>query len=70
LADTLIALATEQGFALYLASGTTRRGFALAGQGRREAGIAQMRQGQAGLQATGAELERRWWLAQLADAYG
>jgi len=70
LAEALIMLATEQGFTFYLAEGTRRRGFALAGQGRNEEGIAQMHQSQAALQATGAELDRRYTLAQLADAYG
>ena len=51
----LIALSTEQGFAHYLAQGTILRGWALAAQGQGEEGMAQMRQGLAAYQATGAE---------------
>jgi predicted ATPase len=66
----LIALSSEQGFALPLAWGTIERGWALAEQGRGEAGIAQIRQGLAAQQVTGTELYRPYWLALLAEAYG
>ena len=46
------------------------RGWALAEQGQSEEGIAQMRQGLAAWQATGAELGRPYLLALLAEAYG
>jgi predicted ATPase len=69
-AETLIALSSEQGFALPLAWGTIERGWALAEQGRGAAGIAQIRQGLAAQQVTGAELYRPYWLALLAEAYG
>ena len=46
------------------------RGWALAEQGQGEEGIAQIRQGLAALQATGAELTRPYFLALLAEAYG
>ena len=69
-AEALIALSTEQGFAVYLAQGTIRRGWALAEQGRVEEGIAQIRQGLAAYRATGAELWRPYGLALLAEAYG
>src|SRR5262249_51050838 len=52
-AEALLALATEQGFAQYVARGTYLRGWALAMQGQAEEGIAQLRQGLAALQATG-----------------
>jgi predicted ATPase len=68
-ADVVIALATEYGFAQYLARGTILRGWALVEQGQGEAGIAQMRQGLAAHQATGAEAHRGY-LALLAEAYG
>jgi predicted ATPase len=65
----LIELSSEQGFALPLAWGTIERGWALAEQGQAEAGIAQIRQGLAAQQVTGAELYRPYWLALLAEAY-
>jgi class 3 adenylate cyclase/predicted ATPase len=69
-AEATIALATEQGFAQSLAVGTSLRGWALVEQGQRETGIAQMRQGIAALQATGAEAHRLYFLALLAEAHG
>jgi predicted ATPase len=50
--------------------GTSLRGWALVEQGQHETGIAQMRQGIAALQATGAEAHRLSYLALLAEAYG
>ena len=44
-AEALIALSTEQGFRHWLVPGTLLRGWALATQGQREEGIAQMRHG-------------------------
>jgi class 3 adenylate cyclase/predicted ATPase len=70
LAEAAIALSQEQGFPLLLAMGTTLRGWALAGQGQGEEGIAQMRQGLAAYRVTGAELWRLDFLALLAEAYG
>jgi TOMM system kinase/cyclase fusion protein len=75
-AEAAIALATEQGFTVYVAAGTIFRGWALAeqsgepeaGQGQREEGIAQMRQGLAVWQATGAKVFRPYGLALLAEA--
>jgi class 3 adenylate cyclase/predicted ATPase len=68
-AEAAIALCTEQGFAFYLAMGTVMRGWALAKQGQRDEGIAQMRQGLAAFRATGTELSLPHWLALLAEAY-
>ena len=51
-------------------SSTARKGWALAGQGQVEEGIAQIRQGLAAFRATGAELHRPCVLALLAEAYG
>ena len=68
-AGEVIAMATKQGLALWLAWGTVTRGWALATQGQAEAGIAQIRQGLAAAQATGAGLFRTHQLTQLADAY-
>ena len=69
-AETDMTLASEQGFAFFLTHGTILRGWARVEQGQREEGIAQIRQGLAAYRATGAELERPYWLALLAEAYG
>ena len=53
-----------------MALGTLSRGIALAAQGQHAAGIAQMRQGLAAVQATGTTIGRPDYLAQLAKAYG
>src|SRR5207247_801900 len=50
--ESLIQLATEQQFPVYLALGTLYRGWALAEQGYGEEGVAQLREGQTAL-ATG-----------------
>jgi predicted ATPase len=55
-AEAAVALATEQGFPLLAAGGTSVRGWALAMQGQGEEGIAQIRQGIASHRATGAAL--------------
>ncbi|HJY82157.1 MAG TPA: hypothetical protein VKK81_13880, partial [Candidatus Binatia bacterium] len=70
LAEALLALSIEQGFALFLAEGTIARGWALVEQGQGEEGITQIRQGMAACQAIGSELGRPTYLAQLAEAYG
>ena len=49
--ETLIALCSEQGFAQWLAEGSILRSWALAEQGQREDGIAQIHQGLAAWQA-------------------
>ena len=69
-AEAAITLCSEQGFAFFSAMGTIDRGGALAEQGRGEEGIAQMGQGLAVYQGTGAELFRPYGLALLAEAYG
>jgi predicted ATPase len=66
----VIAIAREQGFAQWLAQGTIFRGWALAEGGQGAEGMAEMRQGLAAHQATGAELARPHYLALLAGAYG
>jgi len=76
-AEAGIALATEHGFTVLLAQGTIFRGWALAeqagepeaGQGQREEGIAQMRQGLEVWRATGARVFRPYGLALLAEAH-
>ena len=69
-AEEAIALSREQEFPFWLALGTFLRGWALTEQGQGEEGIAQMRQGLAAYQATGAEMIRPWCLALLVKAYG
>jgi class 3 adenylate cyclase/predicted ATPase len=69
-AEAAITISTQQGFQLWLAYGTTLRGWALVEQGQREEGLAQIRQGLADWQAGGAELWRPYYLALLAETYG
>jgi len=70
LAEVTIDLAREQGFALWLALGTVLWGWALAEQGQSDAGVIQIREGMAAYRATGAEVDRSYCLALLAEAYG
>jgi len=69
LAEECIRLSTEYGIPYWLAGGLTCRGWALAEQGQAETGIAQIRQGLAASQTTGAEVLRVLQLAVLAEAY-
>ena len=55
-AEAAVALATAQGFPLWVAWGMIYRGWALAMQGQGEAGMAQVRQGLAAWRTTGAAL--------------
>jgi class 3 adenylate cyclase/predicted ATPase len=66
-AEAAVVLATEQGFPLWAAMGTSLRGWALAMQGQGEAGMAQVRQGLAAWQATGAALTVPFLCTVLAD---
>ena len=61
---------TSKDFRTAWRMGLSLRGWALAEQGQGEEGIAQIRQGLATCQATGAELCRPYYLALLAEAYG
>jgi predicted ATPase len=75
-AEALIALATEHGFALWIAGGTVMQGWALsqhshdpgAGQRQGEEGRAQIDQGLAAWGATGAKVIRPYGLTLLAEA--
>ena len=69
-AEAAIALCTEQGFAYYLAWGTTMQGWARVAQGQHEVGLAQIRRGLVALRATGAALRLPYYLALLAEACG
>ena len=66
-AEAAVALATEQGFPLWAAWGTSVRGWALAMQGQGEEGMAQLRQGIAASRATGAALCVPYFCTLLAD---
>ena len=69
-AEALCALAGEQGIAFFLAFGTVLRGWALAEQGQSDAGIVQMHEGMAACRTTGAEADRPYFLALVAEVYG
>jgi predicted ATPase len=68
--EAAVALCAEQGFAYYLAWGTTMQGWARAAPGQDEEGIAQIRRGLAALRATGAALRLPYYLALLAEVCG
>lgn len=67
-AEAAIEIATEHGFALMQARGTTLRGWALAAQGHREDGIAELRQGLDALRTAGQHAPLHYPLA-LVEAY-
>ena len=69
-AEAAMTLATEQGFAQWLARGTILHGWALALQGQGEVGLAAMRQGLAAELVTGSALWQPYGLGLLAEAYG
>ena len=69
-AEAALAIMTEQGFAHHLGPATINRGWALAAQGQREEGLAQMHQGLAATRATGSRLALSAFLALLAEASG
>ena len=66
-AEAAVALATEQGFALWVAWGTSWRGWALAMQDQGEEGMAEVRRGIAGCRATGTALLIPYYCSVLAD---
>jgi len=67
-AQAAMAIAAAQGFAQQQAQALLLQGWALARQGHREEGIAQMRQGFADWEATGARLLRPYYLVSLRRA--
>jgi predicted ATPase/DNA-binding winged helix-turn-helix (wHTH) protein len=72
-ADAAVTLSTEQGFPFWAAQGMIFRGWALAMQGQREEGLAQVRQGIAAYRATGAAAFFPYlctWLAEVCDHLG
>jgi predicted ATPase len=66
-AEAAVALATEQGFPLWEAWGTSLRGWALAMQGQGAAGMAQVRQGITAFRVTGTALFVSHFCTVLAD---
>jgi adenylate cyclase len=66
-AEACVALSTEQGFPLWVAMGTSVRGWALAMQDQGEEGLAQVRQGIAAFRATGVAVSVPFWCTVLAD---
>lgn len=69
LADELIALTTEQGFAFFLAMGTAYRGWTMVEAGEAEQGMYLLRRGIEGFQASGAAWTLPFYLSQLATAH-
>ena len=70
LTEAAMTLAREHGFTQRLAAATILHGWALAVQDQIDAGLAEMRQGLDAFRATGAEDDRPYWLALLAEGYG
>ena len=68
-AEALISLATEQGFALFLAMGGILRGGTLTALGQRGEQISQLHQDLAAVRETGTALWEPYFLALLAEAY-
>jgi DNA-binding winged helix-turn-helix (wHTH) protein/predicted ATPase len=69
LAEAIMAIASENGFAQRLAWGESLRGWALAAPGQAAKSLEQIQRGLAALHATGQELWRPYNLALLAEAY-
>jgi predicted ATPase len=67
-AESVIALSAEHGLTDWLAWTTSLRGWAMAEQGRKKEGIAQIQEGLAASRATGAEVFRPHFLTLLAEA--
>ena len=68
-AEALIALATEQGFALFLAIGEIMRQATRPALGERGQQIAHIRQGLAAVRETGSAVLEPYFLGLLADAH-
>ena len=68
-ADRAIALASEQGYSYRCAVGTVLRGWALARKGEWEEGVRAIQEGMNGCAAVGAELDRPYYFALLAEAH-
>jgi predicted ATPase len=69
-AEATTAIATEHGLAFWQACGQVLGGWALAGQGAHDGGLAQLRQGLSAGKARGSETYRTYFLALLAEVLG
>ena len=69
-AEAAMDLSNTQGVPLWLSWGAITKGWALVEQGLVKQGIEHIRQGTVTLQAMGAELQRSYFLALLAEANG
>ncbi|HEV8716826.1 MAG TPA: hypothetical protein VGX03_28910 [Candidatus Binatia bacterium] len=69
-AEALLTFSLEYGFPLRVAQGTINRGYVLVEQGYTEEGSAQIREGLATYEATGAKQDWPGYLSGLAWAYG
>jgi len=67
-AETAMALAAEHGFLTHAAIGTILQGWALTMQGQQDKGSQKIRQGLDAYQASGAEMDRPYFLALLAES--
>jgi predicted ATPase len=67
-AEELLRQASEQGVTWWLEGGRALRGWALAQLGRWSEGVAQVREGIAGLRASGIEMRQTFHLALLAES--
>src|SRR4029453_14221673 len=67
-ADALVAVATAQGFPLWVAFGSYWQGWALAMRSQSKTGLAQLYQGMEAVLATGNTLSRPFCLVPLAEA--
>ena len=67
-AEAAIPLAVEHGFLTHVAIGTILQGWALAMQGQESKGSLQIRRGLDAYQASGAEMDRPYFLALLAES--
>jgi predicted ATPase len=68
-AAAAIRLAQEQGFTQWRAIGALQQGWALVQQGQAQEGLAQLTEGLGAFRATGAEINRSYFLALLAETY-
>jgi len=68
-AEAAMSLAREQGFPLWVAYNSIPRAWALVHQGQAKEGIEQINQGLMDYRATGAEINRSYFLALLAEVH-
>jgi predicted ATPase len=70
LAEAMINLATEQGFAQWMAIGAIQQGWVLGQQGQAKEGSEQIQQGLIAHRGTGAKINLSYLLVLLAETYG